>query len=235
MGTLDAIILAGGLGTRLRGVINDLPKVLVPIGRKPFLDILLSFLSKNNDISKVVLAIGYLSNKIIDRYENCGAYGFEILFSVEKELLGTGGAIKKALKYTETENVLVLNGDSYIEVNIEDLFAAHKKNSASMTIVLKEMENAARYGSVVLAGNNRVVSFEEKNPGIQRGYVNAGIYLLKKELFDNIEENKVLSLERDLLPDFIKKPLYGYVSHGKFIDIGIPEAYETSHDYLKEV
>ena len=106
---VDVIILAGGLGTRLREVISDVPKVMAPINSRPFLDILLSFLNKWDCINRVIIAVGYMADKIIGEYKNSKKYDFKIFFSEEKELLGTGGAIKRALKYAETDNVLALN------------------------------------------------------------------------------------------------------------------------------
>ncbi|MEW6418255.1 MAG: nucleotidyltransferase family protein [Nitrospirota bacterium] len=235
MEKIDVIILAGGEGTRLRSVVSDVPKPLALIDGKPFLDILLEQLNNFNCIGRVIMAAGYKSEMIVERYKECSKYNFKILFSIEKKLLGTGGAIKKALPLTETEDVLVLNGDSYIEVNIEDLIMTHKKNNANLTIVLKEVENADRYGSVKLDKNGRIKCFEEKKVESGSVYINAGVYLFKKELFDDVEENKVLSLEKDLFPIFIKKAVYGYISYGKFIDIGIPETYKISDEYLKEV
>lgn len=234
-GKIDAIILAGGLGTRLRGVLNDLPKVLAPVNGRPFLDILLGFLNTWGSIKKVIIAVGYMGDKVVKEYSNQQGYHFEILFSKEKELLGTGGAIKKAMKYVETDDVLVLNGDSYIDVDLEDLIKTHQEKNAIMTIVLKEVENANRYGSVNLDSKNRILFFEEKKTARLGGYVNAGMYIFKKGLFDDLEENTVISLEKELLPAFLKKGGYGYISHGKFIDIGIPETYKIADSYLKEV
>lgn len=235
MEKIDAIILAGGLGTRLRGVLNDLPKVLAPVNDRPFLDILLSFLNTRGSIKKVIIAVGYMGDKVDKEYSNQQGYNFEILFSKEKELLGTGGAIKKAMKYVETDDLLVINGDSYIDVDLEDLFKTHKEKNAIMTIVLKEVENVNRYGSVNLDSQNRILSFEEKRHGQTGGYINAGMYIFKKGLFDDVEENMVISLEKELLPIFMKKGVYGYISHGKFIDIGVPETYQIADNYLKEV
>lgn len=235
MEKLDSIILAGGLGTRLRGVVPELPKVLAPVNEKPFLDIILSALSKWECIEKVVIAVGYMADKIIERYKDTSRYNFKILFSVEEELLGTGGAIKKVLPQTETDNVLVLNGDSYVETDLYDLEKKHMGVSASMSIVLREVENASRYGRVKLNGENRIVCFEEKTPGPSKGYINAGMYLIKRKLFDEVENNIVISLEKELLPVFIRKRVYGYISYGKFIDIGIPETYKYADKYLKEV
>lgn len=235
MEKIDAIILAGGLGTRLRGVLHDLPKVLAPVNGKPFIDIILSFLNMCGCIKKVIIAVGYMGDKIVKEYTNHHGYNYEILFSKEKELLGTGGAIKKALQYVKTDDVLVLNGDSYIDVELDGLFKTHKEKNADMTIVLKEVENASRYGSVNLDSQNRILSFEEKNSGETGGYINAGMYIFKTGLFDDINDDKILSLEKELLPYFIKKDVYGYISHGKFIDIGVPETYQIADTYLKEV
>lgn len=229
---VDVIILAGGLGTRLREVVSDVPKVMAPINGRPFLDISLSFLNKWDCIDRVIIAVGYMAHKIISEYQNSNNYNFKIFFSEEKELLGTGGAIKKALKYAETDNVLALNGDTYIDVNLKDFIEFHKSKNADMTIVLKEVENANRYGLVKIDDNKKVIFFREKQPASERGYINAGMYVFERRLFDSIEDGKFLSLEKELLPLFLKKKIYGYVSKGKFIDIGIPETYIAANSYL---
>lgn len=235
MEKLDSIVLAGGLGTRLRGVVPELPKALAPVNDKPFLDIILSSLSKWGCIEKVVIAAGYMADKIIERYRDTSRYNFKMLFSVEEELLGTGGAIKKALQQTETDSVLVLNGDSYVETDLHVLAKKHMETSASMTIVLREVDNASRYGRVKLNSDNRIECFEEKTPERSKGYINAGMYLIKRKLFDDVKDNNVISLEKELLPAFIKEGVFGYISSGKFIDIGIPETYKIADKYLKEV
>ena len=234
MEKIDSIILAGGLGKRLREVVPDLPKPLAPVNDKPFLDIILSVLSKWKFTENVIIAIGYMADKFIERYKDSSEYNFNILFSVEEKLLGTGGAIKKALQYAKTDNILVLNGDSYIEVDLNDLVKKHLETNSEMTIVLKEVENANRYGKVKLDNDNRIVHFDEKNPQPSKGYINSGIYVIKKGLFNEVKENKTLSLEKELLPVFIKKKVFGYISYGKFIDIGIPETYKIANKYLKE-
>ncbi len=231
----DAIILAGGLGTRLGGVVRDLPKVLLPVNGKPFLDILLNRLNRSGLVGKVILAVGYMAEKIIDYYNDSGTFNFNIVFSVEKELLGTGGAIKKAMMYSGSDDVFVFNGDSYVDVDLEDMFAAHTAKNAAMTLVVKEVPDAGRYGRVLMDSSGRVTSFEEKKDDLQGGYVNAGTYLLRRGLFDGVEGEKVISLEKELLPSFLGEAVYGFVSHGKFIDIGIPETYFLSGEYLKEI
>lgn len=235
MEKVDAIILAGGLGTRLRGIASDLPKVLLPVNGKPFLDILLHHLNQSGIIGKVILAVGYKADKIIEHYENSRTENFNIVFSVETELLGTGGAIRKAIGYSETEAILVMNGDSYVEVNLEKMFAAHRAKKAVMTVVIKEVPDASRYGKVVLDADGRVVTFEEKKNDPVAGYINAGVYLFNRNLLNEVAEERVLSWEKDLLPGFLRESVYGFISRGRFIDIGIPETYEISGDYLKGI
>lgn len=231
---IDAIILAGGKGTRLSSILSDIPKPMAPINGKPFLDILLSQLNSYPDIKNVILAVGYKSDIIMAKYRDCASYKFKILFSEEKVLLGTGGAIKKALSLTNTEDVFVLNGDSYIEVDINSLINFHEANNASITIVLKEISDANRYGSVKIDDQLRIFSFEEKNSLNHTGLINAGVYLIKKSLFDNIEEDREISFERQILPVLIKGNAYGYITSGRFIDIGVPETYLIADKFFKE-
>lgn len=191
---------------------SDLPKVLLPVNGEPFLDILLCHLHKSGIISKAILAVGYKAEKIIEHYENSRTFNFSIVFSVETELLGTGGAIRKALGYSETDNIMVMNGDSYVDVNLEEMAAAHWAKKAAMTVVVKEVPAASRYGRVLLDADGRVVAFEEKKDDLSGGYVNAGVYLFKRNLFERVEKGKVLSLEKDLLPGFLSESVYGFIS-----------------------
>lgn len=234
MENIDAIILAGGLGTRLRSSVSDLPKALAPVNGKPFLDIVLNLLDKSDCVGNVVIAVGYMADKIVSRYKNSKDYQFAINYSVEKELLGTGGAIRKAISFTGTNNVLVLNGDSYVDIDVLSFCTTHKNSNANITIALKEVENANRYGKVNILNDGMITSFEEKVLNQSKGYINAGMYIFKRELFDLVEKNKVLSLEKDLLPTMIKSKAYGFICKGKFIDIGIPETFEIATTYLKD-
>lgn len=236
MEKIDVIVLAGGEGTRLRNVIADIPKPLAPINGRPFLDILLSQLSRFDDINKVVLAVGYKAEMILDRYGGCPDYNFEIVFSIEKKLLGTGGAIKQAISFTGTDDIIVLNGDTYVEISFDDLFMFHRNRNAFVTVVLKEVDNVRRYGNVRIDNKNKVLLFEEKQNTNKQGLINAGVYLVKKSCFDNVEPSKVISFEREILPELVEKDrVYGFVVNGKFIDIGIPETYKEAPEYLKEV
>ena len=234
MERFDTVVLAGGLGTRLRGEVSDLPKVLAPINGTPFLDILLNYLNKWDCVGNVIIAVGYMADKVIERYNNSTEYNYEILFSVEEKPLGTGGAIKKALQCVKTGDFLVLNGDSYTDLCLNAFMKKHIEKNAMMTVVLVEVDNASRYGKVKLDKENKIVFFEEKNSESSKRYINAGVYLIKKSLFGEVKENKVLSLEKELMPVFLDKDVYGYVSYGKFFDIGTPETYKAADMYLKE-
>ena len=240
MKLLDVIILAGGLGTRLKQTVPDVPKPLAPINEKPFLDILLAFLNRWDFIETVVIAVGYMSDKFIQRYKDTDLYNFKVYFSIEEKLLGTGGAIKQALQHTATDDVLCLNGDSFIEIDLLDLYKTYRETASIMMMVVRKVENASRYGTVKIDDDKRIVFFQEKSAGGSvledpRGYINAGVYLFKKSLFDNINDGQVMSLEKELLPEFIKQGIYAYPAHGKFIDIGTPESYAKAATYLKEV
>ncbi|MBF0553320.1 MAG: NTP transferase domain-containing protein [Nitrospirae bacterium] len=234
----DVIILAGGLGTRLRPVVDDLPKVLAPVAGRPFLDILLGYINRWGFIRRVVIAVGFMADKIIGEYGGCGRYNFEILFSREEKLLGTGGAVIKAVaQYTKTPDVIAINGDTFAEVDFEDFVPVHLKNGAAMTIALRQMRGDNRYGTVALNAEGRVVSFHEKTPLHTDGLINAGVYVFNRELFDSTkgaDGGAVISLERELLPSLLSDGICirGYVFSGRFIDIGVPEAYNVAGEYL---
>jgi D,D-heptose 1,7-bisphosphate phosphatase len=229
---VDAIILAGGLGTRLRGVVGDVPKVLAAVRGRPFLDLILETLSRCPFMGRVVIATGYMAERIHHRYGSGHPYPFDITFSEEKKLLGTGGAIKKALKHTMTDTVLALNGDSYVDVNLVDLYASHKARKAAMTMVLKAADDAGQFGTVKVDTSMRITEFEEKKGTAAEAIINAGVYVFHRDLFDGVPDGVPLSLERDLLPGFLHRGVYGYVSSGKFIDIGTPKSYRMADTYL---
>jgi D,D-heptose 1,7-bisphosphate phosphatase len=235
----DAIILAGGLGTRLKEVVSDLPKALAPVKGKPFLDIILHSLNRYDFIRRVVIAVGYMSEKIVFQYGGEHPYRFEIVFSRERELLGTGGGIKRALKYTTTNDILVLNGDSYVDADLTDLCQSHMNKGADMTIVLKSVDDTSRFGRVSFGENSRIANFEEKNHKGNttgpEGLINAGVYLFNRNIFDGVEDGPSISLERDLFPVFLEKKIYGYISSGKFIDIGTPDSFHMADSYLQGV
>lgn len=231
---IDTIILAGGKGTRLKSYLGELPKPLAPVSGRPFLDILLCQLADCQYIRRVVLAVGYQAQKIIERYAQESPFGLEIVFSREETLLGTGGAVRLALRWAETETIMVLNGDSYLELDWEDFLAAHCRRRALLTLALVAMEDTRRYGTVQLDEDQHIVAFREKRASDSPGLINAGVYLLEKRLLTPVRQGVPLSLEEDLLPGFIRERAYGYVASGRFIDIGVPEAYLQAPIFFKE-
>ena len=156
---MEAIILAGGFGTRLSKVVSDVPKPMAPINERPFLEYLLDDLS-DKGINRVILAVGYkkeiIKNHFQERYKN-----IEIIYSDEDIPLGTGGAIKKALTLSKTEDIFIVNGDTFFDVNLKEMYKFHKENNSNLTLAIKEMERFNRYGSLALEGN-KIVKFEEK-------------------------------------------------------------------------
>ncbi|MEE0900140.1 MAG: nucleotidyltransferase family protein [Bacteroidales bacterium] len=232
----EAIILCGGKGTRLKEVVNDVPKPLAPIDGIPFLSILMKYL-KAQGIERVILATGYMHEKIENLYGNCYE-GMEIVYSVEHNPLGTGGAIAKALRKVMNENVLVLNGDSVIKFQLNEIkkqFDEIKKQFSEIKnhslLILKPMERVERYGAVKTF-ENRVTAFEEKSFK-EQCLINTGVYILNKEIFNDKAENEVFSFEKDFLEKEVEKgSLFGIECKGFFIDIGVPEDYSAAQNNL---
>ena len=216
---MEAIILAGGFGTRLKHVVSDVPKPMAPINNKPFLEYIFEDLNKKG-VTNVVLAVGYMKEKI-EEYFKYQYKNIEISYSEENSPLGTGGAIKKAVLKCREENIFIINGDTFYDVNLEKMRKFHIENKSSLTIAVKEMENFDRYGSLIIE-NNKIIKFEEKKP-MSKGKINGGIYLIKKNIFQGIEEES-FSFEKEILENE-KTEKYAYESNGYFIDIGIPEDY----------
>jgi len=219
---LKAVILAGGFGTRLRPLSCTRPKLLFPIGNKPLLDWTLKNLAESN-VKEVILAVNYMAEAFIHRYGNT-AYKMKLHYSRETVPLGTGGPIKKAENMIgHDEPFLVLNGDIFTTINYAEAVRRHRKNDAVASIMLYQVEDPSRYGTVELAKNNRVVRFVEKpsKGKAPSNLVNAGIYVLEPEIFDCIPAGKRVSIEREVFPKLAaKKKLYAYDFDGLWIDIG---------------
>ena len=220
----EAIILAGGFGTRLRGVIKDLPKPMAPVNGRPFLTYILDYLI-DYQYTKVVLSVGYLHEKI-EEFFGTQYKSLEIDYAVETEPLGTGGGILFAMSKCETDNVLVINGDTMFKVDLDAFEQFHQDKEGLLSIVLREVEDVSRYGSVVMDSDNRITLFAEKQLSSGRGYINGGVYLIHRDLFAKYPQPEKFSFERDLMTQFYtQEPFYAMPSDGYFIDIGIPEDY----------
>jgi len=225
----DAIILAGGLGSRLKSVVSNVPKPLALVNQQPFLDKLLEQINKFAEIKSVILAIGYKAEHIITRYSNCNKYNFDIKFSIEDNPLGTGGAIKKAISYVESKQILVMNGDSFIDFNLTSFIGYHNNTKADITFLIKKMDDVSQYSSIIFdETSGKISAISKKGETKGSGYINAGCYLMDSHLFDSVQDNKTISFEDEIFP-LILNSAYGKVLEGRFIDIGTPESYKKAN------
>jgi D-glycero-alpha-D-manno-heptose 1-phosphate guanylyltransferase len=230
---MEAIILAGGLGTRLREAVPHLPKPLAPINGKPFLDLLLMHLSSFHWIQKIILAVGYKSSTIMEHYQQ-HTWKFSLEFSLEHTPLGTGGALKLALQQTHGENVLILNGDSYFDLNYTLFLQHHLKNQADLSIACRKMKDVSRYGSIELTSDFRIRKFNEKGNERREGWINGGAYLMKTHLTNRLPSESTFSLEKDVFQQLLSERIFGYPSDRLFIDIGTRESFFEAQHLLKE-
>lgn len=221
---MRALILAGGLGTRLRKRISKYPKPIAKVADKPFLEYLILQLKRYN-LTDIILCIGYLSDKIKKHFQDGNKWGMKIKYSEEKEPLGTGGAIKLAKDLIKNNDFLVLNGDSFLDIDLNRLIEFHKSSEALATLALVEVDKPDRYGSVEIDRDYRITSFKEKEVINKSNLINGGIYVFNKKIFNFIPEGKS-SLEKDIFPKLIEECSYGKPHKTYFIDIGIPEDYD---------
>jgi NDP-sugar pyrophosphorylase family protein len=229
---VSVAILAGGLGTRLRRAVADRPKVLAPVAGRPFLCYLLDLLSRWA-IREVVLLTGHRAAQVQaalgEAYE-----GMRLVYSVEDTPLGTAGALRLALPLLPAANVLLLNGDSFCEFDLASLCRHHDEKGAGASLALCEVADTTRFGRVQLDGHGRVVRFEEKGGG-GRGWINAGVYLLRRELVAAMAAGRPLSLERDVLPGWVdSRQVWGQRTSGRFLDIGTPQSYAQAEAFFAE-
>jgi NDP-sugar pyrophosphorylase family protein len=238
---MQALILAGGLGTRLRSVVRDRPKPLAPIGNVPFLEHQLLFL-RGNGVRDFVFCVGYLHEQIRDYFQDGRQWDLSIQYSIEEQPLGTGGALKHARDLI-TGTFLVLNGDTFFELQIAELLEAHRRyrnrdESCIGTLALTQVADPSQYGSVQIDAGGTVVGFHEKTSDrLPDRYVNAGVYVLEPEILDFVPSSTKVSLEREIfprVPDHDCK-LCSFPSGGFFIDIGTPEGYQRFQEYAQGV
>lgn len=218
------IVLAGGLGTRLRVVTGDqIPKTMAPVQGKPFLYWQLNYLRKQG-IKKIILAVSFHAGQVID-YFGSDFQGLPLEYSVEKQALGTGGATKQAMELSGNKPVFVCNGDTWFRVDLERMKQMHDQAGNAVTLALKKMIRFDRYGSVNLGTQDRIIHFEEKK-WLETGYINGGIYYFKPAQLRDFPSDTAFSLEKDFFEKKVNKiKIGGYRSRANFIDIGIPEDY----------
>ena len=226
LGAIPALVLAGGLGTRLRPALDRLPKVLAPVHGRPFLARILAQLAAAGT-REVWLCTGHGADQVAAAFGD--TYGpLRLCYAREPAPLGTGGALGRAAALCGAELVLALNGDSFCEADLAAFLDWHRRRRAAASLVCTRIPDCSRYGRVGLATDGAVRHFEEKTTRPEPGWINAGIYLIASRLLKLIPADRAVSLERDLFPAWIGDGLYGWTGGGRFLDIGTPLAYAAA-------
>ena len=221
---LKAVLLVGGLGTRLRSVVPSVPKVLASVGKTSFLELLVEQL-RSRGIRRLVLCSGYLADQIESQFGDGSAWGVSIEYSREAQPLGTAGAIKNAKHYLRDASAfMVMNGDSFLEVDFDDLLDFHQNHFATVTLAVTKVEDTSRYGTVQVDSTGRVKAFAEKTNQAVPGLINGGVYVFSQAIFQYIPTGRA-SLEKDVFPALLERGVYAREQHGIFIDIGTPVDY----------
>ena len=232
MKTVEAIILAGGLGTRLQDVVYDMPKPMAAINGKPFLSYLLNELSLQG-IESVILSVGY-KYKMIEAYFGHRYAGMELKYAIEPEPLGTGGGIKLAMNQVNGQRVFLFNGDTLFKVPLSEMETFHLSRKHDLTLAVKEMTDFDRYGRVEI-DNGEVQAFHEKQK-VKKGFINGGVYLMEKNILLKGSYPAKFSFEKDFLEKQIGKVSCGaFAANGYFLDIGIPETYEQAQNDFRRL
>jgi len=228
---MDMLILAGGLGRRLRGVISDRPKAMAPVAGKPFVEwLLLAF--RDQGVRRFLFCTGHLADAISDHFEDGRKWDVEISYSRETEPLGTGGALALASRRIEADRFFAANGDSWSGANLPRMLELHDALPAQATVWLVPVEDSSRYGSVEVAPDGQIRAFREKLARGATSLVNAGVYVFERSAWDATPSDHALSLETEILPAMAGQGLYGVVGDGPLLDIGTPEAYAAAEDFF---
>ena len=227
---MQAVVLAGGLGTRLRDTVPDLPKPLAPVAGRPFLHVLLESLERQG-VRRVVLAIGYRGDMVRDAIGPRFG-GVDVAYSVEAQPLGTGGGLRLALAQLDAPDTFVMNGDSYVDVDLGAMLAAHRVGGAAITVATVQVPDAARYGTVEVAAGRITAFVAAGRPG--PGTINAGVYAMGVDLLAGEPEGVAFSFERDILqarlPQLAPR---AFPAGPAFIDIGTPADYARAQDFFR--
>lgn len=230
---ISAAILAGGMGTRLRAVVADRPKVMAEVNNRPFITYLLDQLA-DAGVANVVLCTGYMA-ELVSTVLGHSYRGMQLHYSAEAAPLGTGGAIRLAMPLFSFFPVLVLNGDSYFDLDLISFANQHINSGSKGSLALATVQDVRRYGAVDIAADNVIISFEEKGSRQGSGMINAGIYLLEQAAVEAITPDIAVSLERELFPALIGRGLYGFAQSGKFLDVGVPSDYQAAPAFFKKL
>lgn len=222
---MEAIILAGGFGTRLRSVVSDVPKPMAPINGRPFLELLLDYM-KGYGFDHIVLSTGYMHEKIESHFGN-SYRGIRLSYAVEENPLGTGGGMRNALEHCSEDEVIVLNGDTLFHIDYNELRTFFHSHPTRLAVVLRQVADTSRYGSVSVDCCDRIDRFTEKSDAGGFGSINGGIYMMNRSLLEELPLGTPFSFEKDILQKvYTSEAFFAYISSGYFIDIGIPEDYQ---------
>jgi len=226
---LEAIILAGGFGTRLQPIVRDVPKSMAPVNDRPFLEYQLDYLI-TQEVRKVILSVGYKHEMIINHFRN-RYRSLSIDYAVEEEPLGTGGGIRFAFWKIKSGKAYVLNGDSIFHIDLKTLKEKHQKKKADITIALRKLEHTNRFGRVIVNRNHRITGFMEKDQTAGPGFVNGGVYVINKTFLMEPFFRGKFSIEKDCFERlYSTAKFFGFPSDGYFIDIGVPEDFKKAQN-----
>jgi D-glycero-alpha-D-manno-heptose 1-phosphate guanylyltransferase len=229
----EVIILAGGKGSRLSSLIQDVPKPMASISNRPFLTQLLTQLVESG-FNKAVLSVGY-KHEVIQQYYGHKFKNLELAYAIESTPLGTGGGILLAMDKIASEHVLIMNGDTYFDADLEGFYKFHLEGNFDLSLLLKNVENNSRYGQVMVE-DGKVMGFAEKGLETGSGHINGGIYLINKKVFVDVTKADTFSFETDFMQTFYDTLMFGgYIDQGYFIDIGIPEDYKRANEYFRKL
>lgn len=231
---MEAIILAGGFGSRLRTVVKGIPKPMADINGRPFLSLMMAYLSDQECIDRILLSVGY-KYEVIQDYFGIRYRDLDIEYVIEREPLGTGGAIREAMKRVAGREAAVLNGDTFFKLDLKEMLEFHRAQGSVLTMAVRPEKHFDRYGSVVIEGN-RIKRFEEKSFK-EFGYINGGVYLVNTGILEYLEQlDNNFSFEGDFLQKNIDTlNCSAFISSGYFIDIGIPEDYERARGEMAQL
>jgi NDP-sugar pyrophosphorylase family protein len=231
--SVDVVVLAGGLGTRLGAVLPELPKILAPIAGRPFLDYLLEWLAGQGS-RRVILALGSRAGAVLRHLEAHSFKPLEIVTAVEPHPLGTAGAIGFALPSLASDPVLVMNGDTLVDADLTAFVTSHRRDGAAASVLCARVAHPQRYGSVEIDSAGKVARFREKNSTAAPSWVNAGVYLFNRSVLTAIAKLERGSLERDVLEAMPAGSIHAFKSPGRFLDIGTPESFDTAAAFLED-
>lgn len=228
---IDIVVLCGGLGKRLRNIIRGVPKPMVKLNARPFLDIIIYYMA-GFGFRRFILTTGYKAKVIKDYYSNNPIPGLSITFSQERIPLDTGGAVKNAKTLIKSNPFFVLNGDSFCKFNPITMLNFHKQKKSLTSVLLKKVSAGNDYGEIQIDRYSRIVKFNEKNMKAKNCLINAGVYVFDKEIFSLMPTQAKFSLEFNLFPDMAGKSFFGHTYRGFFIDISTPERYFKARRYF---